>query len=428
MMSKRTPLYVYVIIITIILLLIWGQTRDGKLLPKVQEQFTLIIPKTNIAPEHNAFIAMAGFNVDTPEQMFPDGFKAIEVFIKKTQETPYEYNMPFVLPGNNQLSALYKSPCDAQTNNINCLPEIKGQSSHIRQLLEEQQGYINNYLALQKYSQFAHILPYNINSSVPYQYINSISQLLTAQAILDIQNGQIDKGMRFLINDITFYRHMLASKQKTLEDNSIFITTLTNHYFVLDRLLHSGIQLKPYLAELEPLLAPLSKQERSLLIPLENERNYQMVVAAALAHVALYTGDTVLGGCYNNSCSFDRYFSRLFYKFNDTLNAIFIDWQPTISFAQKDEPLDEAYLERLKTLNTIEVTRHTISTYRLYERYGLFLFKNYAGEKQKNTLYFSQGYSMWFIKIYLLNNDINKLNASLQNVYPDAFPDKHVDN
>lgn len=422
-MSKRTPLYVYVIIIAVILLLIWGQTRDGKLLPEVQEQFTLIIPKTDITPEHNAFIAMAGFNVNTPAEMFPEGFKAIEKFIKKTQETPYEYNMSFDLPGKNQIKTLYKLPCDAQTNNTNCLLEIKGQASYIKQLIKEQQSYIDKYLALQKYSQFAHTLPYNINSSVPYQYINSISQLLTAQAILDIQNGQIDKGMHFLLSDITFYRHMLASKQKTLEDNSIFTTPLTNHYFVLDRLLHSGTDLKPYLVQLKPLLVPLSKQERSLLIPLENERNYQMIIAASLAHVALYTGDTVLGGCYNNSCSFDRYFSRLFYKFNDTLNAIFIDWQPIINFAQMDEPLDEVYLERLKTINTIETARHTISTYRLYERYGIFLFKNYSGEKQKNTLYFSQGYSMWFIKIYLLNNDINKLNTSIQNVYPDALSD-----
>lgn len=427
-MSKRTPLYVYVIIITIILLLLWGQTRDGKLLPEVQEQFSLIIPKTNIAPERNAFISMAGFNVPPTDQMFAEGLKAIEKVIKKTQQTPYEYNMPFILPGNNKITNLYKSPCEAQLNNVECLVEIKMQSAQIKQLLSEQQDYISNYLAIQKHSEFAHILPYNLSSSVPYQYISSVSQLLTAQAILDIQNGQIDKGMRFLINDITFYRHMLSSQQKTLEDTSIFAAALSNHYFVLDRLLHSGTSLKPYIMELEPLLAPLSKQERSLLTPLQNERNYQLIVAASLAHVALYTGDTALGGCYNNSCSFERYFTRLFYKFNDTLNAIFIDWQPTINFAKMDAPLDEAYLAQLKILNAIEVARHTMSTYRLYERYGLFLFKNYAGEKQKNTLYLSQGYSMWFIKMYSLNNDINKLKTSIYNVYPRVLPYKYFDN
>lgn len=428
-MSKRTPLYIYVIIVAIILLLLWGQTRDGKLLPAVEEQFTHLIPKTEIKPQENAFIAMAGFNVDNPELMFLEGLKAIEETIIKTKATPYEYNLRFQLPGNNQITQLYQLPCDTQQNNLNCLTNIKSQSSQIKQLINEQQSFINNYLVLQQYSSFAHVLPSNINSSVPYQYISSISQLLIAQATLDIQNGQIDKGMSFLINDIKFYRHMLGSQQKSLEDTSSFTSALSHHYIILDRLLHSGVNLKSYLKELKPLLAPLSKQERSLVNPLKNERDYQMIVAASLAHVALYTGDTILGSCYNNSCAYDRYFSRLFYKFNDTLNAIYIDWQPTITFAQTDYPFDKNYLERLQILNKIEEIHHQISIYRLYERYGLFLFKNYSGERQKNTLFLSQGYSMWFIKLYSLDENIKKLSSGVNNIYPSTqLPYKHFDN
>ena len=52
---------------------------------------------------------------------------------------------------------------------------------------------------------------------------------------------------------------------------------------------------------------------------------------------------------------------------------------------------------------------------RLFERYGFFLYKNFEGEKQKNNIYYAEGYTLWFIKVYVLNNTIQQLNIALQN-------------
>lgn len=409
----------YLIFLIIITLLIWGQTRDEKILPNVQEQFSYIIPKTNIPNEQNAFIAMAGFNVLNPKDMVTEGYDAIRKTVKQTEETPFEYNIKFniVKSPKKDLTHLYQLPCDSNFINNRCLDDISIQANLIKQLIQDQQSFITNYIVLQQFSEFARILPANVDSSLPYQYISNSSQLLTANAILDIKAGNIDKGMRFLINDIKFYRNMLSSKLRNLEDTTVFVNTLLQHYFVLDRLLHSGINLKPFLSELTPLLQPLSIQERSLVEALDNERNYHLVVQVSLGNFYFYTGHNNISGCYNNSCAFGRYPSRLIYKFNETLNATYLDWQPVIDFAKTDYPLDNNFLEKLKVLQEIEKKRHTNNIARLYERYGLFLFKNYAGEKQKNSIYYADGYTMNFTKIYLLNNVIEQLNITLQKIY-----------
>lgn len=417
MLKKRTPAYVYVIILIIIALLLYGQSRDGKLLPEVEKQFSHMLPSTSIAINENAFVAMAGFNSNTPEQMIPTGNKAIQQAITQIKNTPYEYNLTFTPPDEHTLSTIYALPCNINLTNEDCLSKIKSQTQEINRLLKESTSFINNYLALQTYTQFANILPVSINGSVPYQYIRSISELLTAKAVLDINAGNIEQGMQFLLKDIAFYRLLLNSQERNLEDTVTFTNRLQQHYLIINNLLHAGIDLQPYLNELTPLLNPLSKTEKSLVYPLVNERNFQLFTMAALAHFYYYTGDTPLGGCYNNSCSSARYFSRLFYHFNDTLNAIYLDWQPTINFAKKDVPFNANYVESLKELQQVERNHHIMTTYRLYERYGLFLYRNNGGEKHKNSLYFKEGYTMYFVKIYVLDETILLLNKAIKQSY-----------
>lgn len=415
--KKKISFIPYFIFLIIILLLIWGQTRDTTLLPAVKEQLSYIIPKTNIPNEQNVFVAMAGFNVLNTENMIPEGFKAIQQTIKQTEQTPFEYNIRFTAAKSQEIDKPYQLPCDINFVNSQCIDEIVLKSKLIKQLVKEQKSFIKNYLAIQKLSKFAHILPANINSGIPYQYISSVSQLLIANAVLEINAGNIEKGLSFLLNDIKFYRTMLSNKQRTLEDTTIFTNLLRQHYFVLDRLFHSGINLKPFLPELTPLLQPLSTQERSLAWALENERNYHLVVQVSLGHFYFYTGHNKISGCYNNSCAFDRYFSRLTYKFNGTLNATYLDWQPIINFAKVDYPLDNHFLEKLKSLQEIEENHHANNIARLYERYGFFLFKNYTGERQKNSIYYMNGYTMNFTRLYILNSVIEQLNITLQKAY-----------
>lgn len=415
--KKKISFKPYLIILVITIIIVWGQGRDEQLLPVVKEQLSYIIPKTNIPNEQNAFIAMAGFNMATSGDMLTEGFKAIQKTVEQTKKTPFEYNLKFEAAKGNEITQLYQLPCDTNFANSGCIEEIINNANHIRQLMEQQTSFINNYLALQSFTEFANILPANIDSSVPYQYIVSISQLLTANAILEIKAGDIDQGMNFLLKDIKFYRNLLSSEKRSLEDTMIASNQLLQHYFVIDRLLHSGVDLKPYLAELNPLLQSLNEQERNLAPALERERDYHLVIQATLGHFYFYTGDSEIGGCYNNSCAVSRYFSRLLYKFNGTLNAVYLDWQPTIDFAKADYPLDDNFLQRLKTLQTIENNHHTFTVSRLYERYGLFFLKNYIGEKHKNTIYYANGYTSNFINIYVLNSAITQLNSTIQRVY-----------
>lgn len=416
-MKKKISYRSYLITLIIILLVIWGQTRDETLLTEVKNSAQLI-PETTIPKEQNAFFAMLGFNILDPNKFVTAGYQALEEATKEVNKNPLEFMQRLELPKTHEKDLeLYQLPCDTNQINKNCLTEISAQKGIIEQYLKEQQDYINNYLIIQQYTKFAHLFPRNVSASLPLLYTSDISQLLTAKAILDIKAGNIDKGMQFILADIKFYRHMLSNEQRNLEETNAFVSALLQHYFVIDRLVHAGVNLKPYLAELTPLLVPLSKQQRSLVWALENERNTNLIIQISLGYQNFYTGNNEIAGCQKDSCAFSRYFLRLIYKFNGTLNATYKDWQPSIDFAQQDYPLDDNYLTQLKSLQQIELNHHSMTTSRLYERYGIFLFKNYEGEKQKNIIYFADGYTLWFIKIYVLNNTIKQLNRVIQNSY-----------
>lgn len=418
-MTKKKSYLPHIIILIIILLIIWQQTKDTSLLPEIPEQLSHTTPQTTILPEQNAFVAIAGFSVLNTNEMIEKGYQGITKTNQQNQKTPFEFIIPLDLPKEQAIEVTYKLPCNLELNNFNCLDDIASQRALIQQQIQNSQQFIKNYLALQKYTKFAHILPPQTNTSVPYTYISSISHLLTAQAILDIKAGHIDKGMSFILADINFYRNLLDNQQRNLDDTVFAINNLSYHILIIDRLLHSGVDLKPYLPELKKLLKPLSDQERSLTGPLEYERNAQLINHVSLAHQYFYTGDNAINGCNNDSCAISRYFSRLLYKFNGTLNAIYLDWQPIINFAKQNYPFDDQYLTHLQSLQNIEKNRHSINNPRLYDRYGLFFLKNYAGEKQKNNLYYEEGYTNWFIKLYSLNNALIQLNQALAKVYPE---------
>lgn len=416
-MKKKISYRSYLITLVIILLVVWGQTRDENLLIEVKNSAQLI-PETTIAKEQNAFFALLGFNILDSNKFVAAGYQALDEATQLAKNNPLEFMQRLELPKTHEKDlALYQLPCDTNQINKDCLTTISSQQTLIEQYLQEQQDYINNYLIIQKYTKFAHLFPRNVGASLPLLYTSDISQLLTAKAILDIKAGKIDQGMQFIIADIKFYRYMLSNEQRNLEETNAFVSALLQQYFVIDRLIHTGVNLKPYLAELLPLLSPLSKQQRSLVWALENERNTNLITQIALGYQNFYTGDNQIAGCQKDSCAFSRYFLRLIYKFNGTLNATYQDWQPTIDFAQQDYPLDNSYLTQLKSLQQIEINHHSMTTSRLYERYGAFLYKNYEGEKQKNSIYYGDGYTLWFIKLYVLNNTINQLNKAIQSSY-----------
>lgn len=414
-MKKKISYSSYLISLALFLVVIWGQTKDETLLTSVKNNAQLI-PLTTLPKEQNAFFAMLGFNILDSTKFISEGYQSLAEATKKAQQKPLDFMQHFELPKTYDKDLLlYQLPCDINQTNQDCLNDVLAQKNIIQQYLKEQYKFIDNYLVLQKYTNFAHLFPRNVNASLPLLYTSNISQLLTAKAILDIEAGKIDQGMRFILADIQFYRNMLRSEQRSLEETNAFINALSQLYFVVDRLAHSGINLTPYQTELTPLLAPLSKEQRSLVWALENERDIQLITEIALGYQNFYTGANEIAGCQQNSCDFSRYFLRLIYKFNATLNAIYRDWQPMIDFAKQDTPLDENFLTQLKLLQQIELNHHSITTLRLFERYGFFLYKNFEGEKQKNNIYYAEGYTLWFIKVYVLNNTIQQLNIALQN-------------
>lgn len=423
MPKKKHPYLTIGITLIIIGIIMWQQTTDQELLPEVQQQLTEIAPTTDIPVEQNGFIAMTGLSTAQSTNMISEGYKSLTETNKKLQADPFSFLIPLNLPSDLKMEQEYELPCNPNITDANCIKDIIAQRNTIEALIKHNQGLISNYLALQKFSKFAHIAPPQTNTTPPYIYVSQLSQLLTAQAIFDIKEGNIEQGMQFLLNDLRFYRNMLGSEKISLQESFLAINSLIRANMIINYLIDERIDLKPYLTELKPLLTPLSDQERNLTWTLNYEMLSHLVTISGLSREYFYTGDSPIGGCYKDSCSLSRIPSLLLYKFHGTLNTIYLDWQPMLNFAAKKPPLDDNFINQLKALKKIETAHHHTTASRLYERYGLFLLKNYTGEITKNKIYVGEGYTDVFIKLFVLN-EVFKQTTQRLNTYADNLPTK----
>lgn len=91
--------------------------------------------------------------------------------------------------------------------------------------------------------------------------INSLSRLLAAQAVFDIENGNIAKGLDGFQEDMAFYRRILAATDATLLDKMVAVRQIQSRAILLGLLLAEG-RLSSQCARVRSLLAPLDSPQK----------------------------------------------------------------------------------------------------------------------------------------------------------------------
>jgi hypothetical protein len=274
-----------------------------------------------VPPEENAYVGFAGLDA-------PAGSDFIQVGAENIRRgnlglPPDASTLPEeeIAPKLKFSISKYAHSCERNITE-NCLEEIWAAAQNIQKLLEENDALIKRYLRIQAMPVFANTSRREFFPS--YVLALNLSQLLSAKAVLDIQDGRLEEGLDFIEKDMNFYRGILASKDLNLLDAMIAVVPVRRHASLLALLYQEG-RLSGQTDRVRALLTPLEDPKNIFTNAMWRERVFVIQGFDAMMHFSpqklIETTDTNTGETQEGTY-FDQLKLMLLFRPNMTLNLL----------------------------------------------------------------------------------------------------------
>jgi hypothetical protein len=286
--------------------------QDEPLSPMAEK--VLHYQPTPVLPERNAFVGIAGLDAPAGSDFIQVGVENIrranQDFQRSGVYVPPRENAPQPVQKLEFSIAPYTYSCSKEMSE-NCLEEIEAKAQDIQKLLEENDELIARYLRIQAMPEFSNIIPGTVEFSLPYRGLMNLSRLLSAKAVLDIQNGHLQEGLDFLEKDLDFYRNILASREVGIIDIMVAVRQI-QRYANLLLLLARQEKLRNHADRIRRLLMPLDTPKETFLRALWRE---EVFISQGLYHLGEYMDIAPAKGTY-----LDQLIALFFFKKNMSLN------------------------------------------------------------------------------------------------------------
>lgn len=145
-----------------------------------------------------------------------------------------------------------------------CWRVVREERSEITAWLAANGELLNRYISLQKYPRWQYPVLSGTEAPIPnYRVLLDGQSLLLATAMLSIDKGQVEHGLNMIGDDIRFVRRTLEGKDGVV-GKVLSLSLLQRDLAVLSETLHEkSHDLKPYLAQVEKMVSPLSAKQVS---------------------------------------------------------------------------------------------------------------------------------------------------------------------
>ncbi|MDM3872485.1 hypothetical protein QSV34_14120 [Porticoccus sp. W117] len=288
----------------------WGYFTDSELDPEFQRW---IEQEREQPPEaDNAFFYFMGIGI--PEGLDP--VEAGKTAYRKVQTGESDYmdtEDALELPSEKHLTGLL---------NIEILPERLADIDSISELLSEYGEVLARYKKLMEYPDFSTLTRPSIEESFPpYNYMLIGQQLNQLQAIENIAAGQLDRGVKILLDDLANHRRILI-RADTLISKLIAVKAITRNV----KLLHglgklTEIEIESHQGFLA-LIAPLTEEERDFSKAYQREAILGRNTFLDLAATPLWGEPKQKGWSLSEAITM-----RLFFKPNHASNMAIKQWR-----------------------------------------------------------------------------------------------------
>ena len=296
-----------------------------------------------------------------------------------------------------------------------CLTNIGENSQWIKSIL----ALNNNPVLIQRYQQ---ILP------LPYFYANvrteqarensreilQVAKLLQLKSMLDIYEGQTEKGLDGLLNEIHFHRKIISGSVDGIYLN-ISIDMLNSSYRLLSMLAQENKIPKNYYHKIvkQGILLPLSEQEQSAFI-------YPKKLHAQFIILNLNNEWGNSSTFYYESVLKNKFLAHKLVDKNTELNNVYLTAEQYM--AQASFPVTPCTKEKQEELESFFQRENKTKKQTEQELSGIYFWRNYLGKKYRAAEILMPVRQKEFIKLYEVCKSIDEIQKQLK------ITQEHTDN
>lgn len=217
-------------------------------------------------PENeNGFIAMVGMGAPVADLSGDDGpLKYVR------------YELPKVVglhdSRNADLSTVFCKP-----GKQICWDIVRQEKGEIAAWLASNRKFLSRYQSLYKYPRWQFVLSDENVLIIPsHLQLLEGQSLLQASAMLAIEEGHVEQGLGMIGEDIHFARRMLGGKVELIGKMMASVMLSRDLFLLAETLQSRPKEAKPYLAQIEKMLEPLTPPELSLTDAFKFEEKSQI--------------------------------------------------------------------------------------------------------------------------------------------------------
>lgn len=370
-MKKKLSIVLAFFLLCFIVLLI-GVSGDAPLSPSVEKvlSFQLQAPP----PEDNIYVGLAGLARIEDGDVVAAGEKFLKGGYRPDSEPRHKFDTSYRNPCFAPRASENHSDSARTDGPANCLDQLAAEARAINEAVEKNAAFIERYRAVQKMPLYVNTTT-GVEDPVPmYQPVIEYTRLVGAKALLDIKQGNVSAGLEALDAELGFFKKMCGGEHVGVIDLMIAVAGLQINMNGLSKIIEDPqIDLAGHENLLRQMLNLNLNGGRIMAAVIESEK--RLLLPSLNKAAEAWIGEEM---SLKNRLKFK--FFKFLYKKNMTLNRVAAKTDEVIWRWEAAPML--GFPEFIAVYAETEIEELTVK--KLYDRYGLFFFKNYAGEVLAN--------------------------------------------
>lgn len=363
-MKKKLSIIAMLLALSVIVLII-GSRGDEPLSPDVVKVQAFQIPE--VVPEDNIYIGICGLaNIDDG-----DVVKAGQKYLARGQSQP---------PSGWANDFSYKNLC-VDTAGENCLNKIAAEASAINEEVQNNKEIMDRYYVIREMPLFVNGSKFS-DPAPHYGHLTAASRFNGYKALLDIKQGDLSGGLDSIEKDLNFYKRISRSEYISLVDLMTAVAMARRNVMALSMIIEDGqIDISGEEERFRKMLDLNFDCGRMMTAALETEKRQSLLMFES-------KDDYFLNEGFSWQDKFADKVLTFFLKDNMTLNRLATQKDDDIKQIQAAPLLGfpDFYKRSLVKMGDMDPSSNpfNLKVKNLYKEYGVFFFKNYAGQVMLN--------------------------------------------
>ncbi len=275
-----------------------------------------------VPPQDNLFFALLAFDSTNAENINQQGQSIYSVYqARRTADPKSAVTFDNAVPLVRQAFVGDRAAlCGRRGKPEDCIERAIAHPEALRRLITDNSLFADRYAGVAGYTRLQNPVQLTMNSPLAsWSPFMLGKRLFLTDIALQLGAGHLDQAVARLSPDIDFTRRLLAQPDILLIDKMILAASLIDSLEMVSDLVRTQPLSNSQYAQLSTVLAPLTKDERSLVGPLMREFDVFAAMIADLKNPRNVPGLVSSGPSAGATVSGELSFH--FIKYNSTLNA-----------------------------------------------------------------------------------------------------------